>query len=315
MKILITGGTGSLGRALVKALLCVNPPERLVVLSRDEWKQHEMRREFGHPCMRYFIGDVRDRDRLYRAFEGIDIVIHAAAMKQVPTAEYNPFEAIKTNILGAQNVIDAAIDCRVGKIIALSSDKAVNPINLYGATKLCSDKLFVAANHYSGKHNTRFSVVRYGNVVGSRGSVIPLFKTQAVRGTLSITDKRMTRFWITLDKAADFVLECLERMNGGEIFIPKIPSMRIRDLAYAVCPDCKLEEVGIRPGEKLHEVMIPADEAIYARIFSDHYIIYPHWEELDSLPGYPCPDRFIYSSNNNIEWLSVPFLRSLLEDD
>lgn len=313
MKILITGGTGSLGKALVKALLHVNPPDRLVVLSRDEWKQHEMRREFKHPCMRYFIGDVRDRNRLYRAFDGIDIVIHAAAMKQVPTAEYNPFEAIKTNILGAQNVIDAAIDRKVKKIVALSSDKAVNPINLYGATKLCSDKLFVAANHYSGKHNTRFSVVRYGNVVGSRGSVIPLFKIQTARGTLSITDKRMTRFWITLDKAADFVLECLEHMNGGEIFIPKIPSMRIRDLAYALCPDCKLEEVGIRPGEKLHEVMIPTDEAIYAREFENHYVIYPHWEERD-LPGWPCPDRFIYSSNTNNDWLTVLTLRRMLKE-
>ena len=313
MKILITGGTGSLGRALVKTLLHANPPERLVVLSRDEWKQHEMMREFKHPCMRYFIGDVRDRARLYRAFDDIDIVIHAAAMKQVPTAEYNPFEAIKTNILGAQNVIDAAIDCKVKKIVALSSDKAVNPINLYGATKLCSDKLFVAANHYSGKHNTRFSVVRYGNVVGSRGSVIPLFKIQAVRGTLSITDKRMTRFWITLDRAADFVLGCLECMSGGEIFIPKIPSMRIRDLAYAICPDCKLEEVGIRPGEKLHEVMIPADEAKYAREFYNRYVIYPHWEKRD-LPGWPCPDRFIYSSNTNNDWLTVLSLKEMLKE-
>jgi len=313
MKILITGGTGSLGKRLVQTLLDTHPPERLVVFSRDEWKQHEMSRELDHPCMRYFIGNVRDRARLYRAFSGIDVVIHAAAMKQVPTAEYNPFEAIKTNILGAQNVIDATIDCKVKKIIALSSDKAVNPINLYGATKLCSDKLFIAANHYAGKHNTKFSVVRYGNVVGSRGSVIPFFQRQAVTGTLSITDKCMTRFWITLDQAVEFVIESLRRMNGGEVFIPKIPSMRIVDLAEAICPECKLKEVGIRPGEKLHEVMIPADEAIYTRGFDDHYIIYPHWEKCD-LPGWPCPDRFIYSSNTNNDWLTVSTLRRMLKE-
>ena len=315
MKILITGGTGSLGKRLIQTLLDTYPPERLVVFSRDEWKQHEMRSkpEFRHPCIRYFIGDVRDRNRLYRAFDDIDIVIHAAAMKQVPTAEYNPFEAIKTNILGAQNVIDAAINCKVKKIIALSSDKAVNPINLYGATKLCSDKLFVAANHYSGKRNTRFSVVRYGNVADSRGSVIPLFRGRVATGTIPITDKRMTRFWITLDRAVEFVIESLRHMNGGEVFIPKIPSMRIVDLAEAICPECKLEEVGIRPGEKLHEIMIPADEAIYTRGFDDHYVIYPHWEKCD-LPGWPCPDRFIYSSDTNNDWLTVPGLRRMLRE-
>lgn len=311
MNILITGGTGSFGKRFIQTLLETHPPERLVIFSRDEWKQHEMMAELRHPCLRYFIGNVRDRSRLYRAFDGIDVVIHAAAMKQVPTAEYNPFEAIKTNILGAQNVIDAAIDRQVKRIITLSSDKAVNPINLYGATKLCSDKLFVAANCYAGKHDTKFSVVRYGNVVGSRGSVIPFFQKRAATGTLSITDKRMTRFWITLDQAVEFVMEKLKCMNGGEVFVPKIPSMRIVDLAEAICPECELEEVGIRPGEKLHEVLIPADEAIQTGGFDDHYVIYPHWEKRD-LPGWPCPDRFIYSSDTNNDWLTVPGLRRML---
>ena len=236
-------------------LLENSPPRRLIIFSRDELKQHEMQQYFRHPCLRYFIGDVKDRDRLHRAMNGVDVVVHAAALKQVPACEYNPFEAVKTNILGAVNVIDAAIDCGVEKVIALSTDKAVAPVNVYGATKLCAEKLLVQGNSYSGSATTRFSCVRYGNVVGSRGSVIPLFLDQKSTGIINVTDKRMTRFWITLEQGVDFVLKCLDTMRGGEIFVPKIPSMNIMDLVEAVAPGCEVEHVGIQPGEKLHEIL------------------------------------------------------------
>jgi UDP-N-acetylglucosamine 4,6-dehydratase len=274
--------------------------------------------EERYPCVRYFIGDVRDRDRLYRAFDGVDIVVHAAALKQVPTAEYNPFETIKTNVLGAANVIDAAIDRNVKRVIALSTDKAANPINLYGATKLCSDKLFVAGNSYAGGRPTRFSVVRYGNVVGSRGSVIPFFLKMRATGKLPITDERMTRFWILLEQGVDFVLKGLERMEGGEIFVPKIPSMKIIDLAKAIAPECKLEIVGIRPGEKLHEVMVPEDDARNTLEYEDYFAILPAYHEWDPKAyqgkngGRPCPDGFRYSSDTNTWWLSADELRQMI---
>ena len=258
--VLVTGGTGSFGKKFTEIVLRQYQPKKLIIFSRDELKQYEMCQQFPpleHPNLRFFIGDVRDKDRLSRAFDGVDIVVHAAALKQVPAAEYNPIEPIKTNIFGAANIIDVAIDRNVERVIALSTDKAANPINLYGATKLCSDKLFVAANNYSGYHGTRFSVVRYGNVVGSRGSVIPFFMRKRETGVLPVTDARMTRFWITLDQGVDFVLKCLARMHGGEVFVPKIPSMKIIDLAKAIAPECRIELVGIRPGEKLHEVMVP----------------------------------------------------------
>jgi UDP-N-acetylglucosamine 4,6-dehydratase len=272
---------------------------------------------FDHSCLRYFIGNVRDRDRLYRAFDGIDVVIHAAALKQVPTAEYNPFEAIKTNILGAKNVVDAAIDRDVNQVLALSSDKACNPINLYGATKLCAEKFFTAANHYTGRdHPTKFATARYGNVVGSRGSVIPFFLEKRKQGILSITDERMTRFWITLEQAVDLVLFALETMEGGEIFVPKIPSMRIINLAQAIGPNCALEFTGIRPGEKLHEVLITEDEACHTKEMGSYYVIhpmYPTWADKE-LKGRDCPDRFIYRSDNNTDWLTKEELKELIDD-
>jgi UDP-N-acetylglucosamine 4,6-dehydratase len=319
--VLITGGTGSFGRRLVATVLREFSPKKLVVFSRDELKQYEMSQDFSsdqYPCMRYFIGDVRDRERLYRALEGVDIVVHAAALKQVPTAEYNPFEAIKTNVIGAANIVDAAIDRGVKRVIALSTDKAANPINLYGATKLCSDKLFVAANAYSGSgHPTRFSVVRYGNVVGSRGSVIPLFMKMRDRGVISITDARMTRFWITLDQGVEFVLKCLERMQGGEIFVPKIPSMNIMDLAAAIAPGCTHEVVGIRAGEKLHEVMVPKDEAPNTVEYDDYYVIqpsHPFWDKkryATTHGGQPVVSEFSYSSETNDRWLTVDEIRTM----
>jgi len=318
--ILITGGTGSFGKQLIKIVLSHYKPNKIIVFSRDELKQYEMRSEFSDNSgryIRYFIGDVRDKDRLYRAFDGVDIVIHAAALKQVPAAEYNPIEAIKTNIMGAINIIDVAIDCNVEKVIALSTDKAANPINLYGATKLCSDKLFVAANSYHGSHPTRFSVVRYGNVVGSRGSVIPFFFKMREAGKIPITDKRMTRFWITLEQGVQFVLQNLERMQGGEIFVPKIPSMNIMDLARAIAPDCEYEFVGIRPGEKLHEVMVPEDDARQALEFAGYFIIQPTYEFWQAKShrhngGQPCPDGFRYSSDTNAKWLSKEDLCKML---
>lgn len=319
--ILITGGTGSFGQKFVEMALSNCQPRRLIIYSRDELKQFEMRQRFNEeefPCMRYFLGDVRDRERLYRAFDGVDIVVHAAALKQVPAAEYNPLEAVKTNILGAANIIDAAIDRDVGQVIALSTDKAANPVNLYGATKLCSDKLFIAGNSYSGPGGTRFSVVRYGNVIGSRGSVIPLFLKQRKTGQLTITDKRMTRFLITLEQGVEFVLKSFERMQGGEIFVPKIPSMRMLDLATAVGPDCEIKVVGIRPGEKLHEVMVTEDDAFRTWEFPTYYSILPAQFKSQSenhprkTGGSRCPDGFRYSSDTNDRWLTKADLRDLL---
>lgn len=319
--VLVTGGTGSFGQRFVKRVLEGHQVQKLIVLSRDELKQFEMRRFFSeekYPPIRYFIGDVRDKERLYRAFEGVDVVIHAAALKQVPACEYNPLEAIKTNIMGAANVIDAAIDCGVNRVIALSTDKAANPINLYGATKLCSDKLFTAANSYAGTRSTRFSVVRYGNVMGSRGSVIPYFLAMREKGVLPITDPRMTRFWITLDEAVDFVLKSLARMKGGEVFVPKIPSMNIIDLARAICPECDTKTIGIRPGEKLHEVMVPEDDAHRTVEYANFFTILPSyqsWADVKPVAGEKgshCPEGFRYSSDNNSWWLSVEQLRTMI---
>lgn len=325
--ILVTGGTGSFGKAFVREALEKYRPKRLVVFSRDEQKQYEMAREFStekHPCLRYFIGNVRDPDRLVRAMYGIDTVVHAAAMKHVPIAEYNPFECIQTNVGGAENVINAAIDCGVEKVIALSTDKAANPINLYGATKLASDKCFIAANHLAGSRKTRFSVVRYGNVVGSRGSVVLHFKKLVDEGTrvLPITDMRMTRFWITLRRGVRFVLDQLAVMKGGELFVPKIKSMKLVELAHAIGPECELVETGIRPGEKLHEVLLPAEEARQTYEFSDHYTVHPvfewwkreqHTHEGDEL-GRQVPEEFEYASNTNEKWLSRAELHGMLSE-
>jgi len=312
--VLITGGTGSFGKQFVKTALA-SKLNRLAVFSRDELKQFEMSNDIKDPRLEFFVGDVRDKDRLYRALDGIDYVIHAAALKQIPSCEYNPFEAIKTNVIGAENIMEVAIDRGVRKVIALSSDKAVNPINLYGATKLCSDKIFVAGNSYTGKKTTKFSVVRYGNVVGSRGSVIPFFLQWKSLGILPITDVRMTRFWITLEKGVDFVIQGLEMMRGGEIFVPKIPSMKIVDLAQAIGPECKLDIVGIRPGEKLHEVMITEDDARYTYEYSKYFIIEPAfhwWRGNNNDGGNKVPEGFRYSSDLNTEWLSVEDLRRLV---
>ena len=315
--ILVTGGTGSFGKKLTEIILSRYKPHKYIIYSRDELKQYEMKYRFGeekYRSIRYFIGDVRDRDRLYRAFDGVDIVIHAAALKQVPTAEYNPFEAIKTNVLGAANIIDAAIDRGVGSVIALSTDKAANPINLYGATKLCSDKLFTAANNYVGGHGTRFSVVRYGNVVGSRGSVIPFFLEARKSGVLPITDTRMTRFWITLEQGVEFVLACLDRMKGGEVFIPKIPSMKIIDLAHAVAPDAKLEEIGMRPGEKLHEEMISADDSRRTVILENRYVVTPVVAEwgYHAPKGELMPEGHAYRSDTNDMWMSQADIKNFI---
>lgn len=314
--VLITGGTGSFGREFTSLLLQEYRPKKVIIFSRDEMKQFAMKSSgFDSRQIRYFIGDVRDRDRLFRAFYDVDIVVHAAAMKQVPTAEYNPFETIKTNVLGAANVIDAAIDCGVERVIALSTDKAANPINLYGASKLCSDKLFIAGNTYSGGRKTRMSVVRYGNVVGSRGSVIPLFLEQRKRGVLTITDPRMTRFWITLEHGARFAARCLEEMQGGEIFVPRVPSMRICDLARLIGPECEIEATGIRPGEKLHEVMIPRDEARHALALRDCFVIQPDstwWDRESWKTGKPCDEDFEYASNTNSEWLSYEAMQAMI---
>lgn len=320
--ILITGGTGSFGKECTKTLLTQYKPKKVIIFSRDELKQFEMAQEFSdtqYPAIRYFIGDVRDKERLHRAFDGVDIVIHAAAMKQVPAAEYNPFEAVKTNILGAQNIIDTAIDQGVGRVLALSTDKACNPVNLYGATKLCSDKLFVAGNAYGSRAGTKFSVVRYGNVMGSRGSVIPFFKQIMENGcgTLPITDPRMTRFWITLESGIAFVLNCIERMVG-EIFIPKLPSMNIMDLAKAVCPHGETKVVGIRPGEKIHEVMVSLDDARNTVEGDDHYVIKPsqfYNDKFDESAYTPVADDFEYDSGTNDHWLSIEELQSLLGMD
>lgn len=320
--VLITGGTGSFGQRFTEMVLKRYTPKRLIVFSRDELKQSQMHARFGedqYPSIRYFIGDVRDRDRLHRAFDGVDVVVHAAALKQVLAAEYNPIEAVKTNVLGAANVIDAAIDRGVTKVIALSTDKAASPIGLYGATKLCSDKLFVAANSYSGTHRTRFSVVRYGNVLGSRGSVIPLFQQLRSTKKVPITDPRMTRFWITLDQGVEFVLNSLCRMSGGEIFVPKIPSMKLIDLARVICPDCDMEIVGRRPGEKLHELMVGEDDSPNTVEYDEYYAILPtfaYWNQ-DQKPqndgGRACPEGFRYSSDTNTRWLTVAELEHIID--
>ncbi|WP_342531951.1 UDP-N-acetylglucosamine 4,6-dehydratase (inverting) [Lysinibacillus sp. FSL R5-0849] len=314
--VLVTGGTGSFGKKFIGKALTLGV-KKIIVFSRDELKQYEMKQDFQDERIRFFIGDVRDKDRLYRAFDGVDIVIHAAAMKHVDACEYNPFEAVKTNIHGAQNIIEAAIDRGVEKVIALSTDKACSPVNLYGATKLASDKLFVAANAYVGEKKTRFAVVRYGNVVGSRGSVVPFFKKIKYTGKLPITDARMTRFWITLGQGVQFVLDNLERMYGGEIFVPKIPSMKVTDLAKAIGPECEIEVIGIRPGEKLHEAMIMEDDARHTLEFDDYYVIQPElaWFAKEQLNGGKAlSDGFAYTSDNNTEWLTIEQLKDLVEE-
>jgi UDP-N-acetylglucosamine 4,6-dehydratase/5-epimerase len=310
--VLITGGTGSFGKKCTEIILKKYQPKRLIIFSRDELKQFEMAQQFPdttHPCIRFFIGDVRDKERMYRAFHNVDYVIHAAALKQVPAAEYNPFEAVKTNILGAQNVINVAIDQGVKRVIALSTDKAANPINLYGATKLCSDKLFIAGNSYVGHDSTIFSVVRYGNVAGSRGSVIPFFLKCRENGLLPITDPRMTRFWITLEQGVSFVLNCLQNMVGGELFVPKLPSMNILDLATVIAPDCKTEIIGIRPGEKLHEIMIAKDDARRTLEYDTHYLIQPDfhfWKRrYNNNGGKQVQEEFEYNSGTN-PWILKP---------
>ena len=305
--ILITGGTGSFGKKCTEIILKRYKPKKLIIFSRDELKQFEMAQVFSpekYDCMRYFLGDVRDKERLQRAFHGVDIVIHAAALKQVPAAEYNPTEVIKTNIYGSQNIVNVAADRGVKKVIALSTDKAANPVNLYGATKLCSDKLFIAANAFVSGDESRFSVVRYGNVIGSRGSVIPFFLEKKKQGVLPITDPRMTRFWITLEQSVEFVLKSLEIMVGGELFVPKIPSMKITDLAKAICPECKTEIVGIRPGEKLHEIMVPKDDAYNTVEFKDYYVIKSPFRNFERRfnGGNLVPEDFEYNSGTN-QWL------------
>lgn len=319
--ILITGGTGSFGKKCTETILSRYKPRKLIIFSRDELKQFEMAQKFPDTKdspIRYFLGDVRDAERLQRAFHQVDYVIHAAALKQVPAAEYNPFEAVKTNIIGAQNIINAAIDQKVSKVIALSTDKAANPINLYGATKLCSDKLFIAGNVYVGEEHATFSVVRYGNVVGSRGSVIPFFRKEKEKGVLPITDTRMTRFWITLDQSVEFVLSCLENMVGGELFIPKLPSMNIMDLAKAIAPECKTKIVGIRPGEKLHEVMIPAEDSRKTLEFEKHYLLMPEFDffakRFDVTKGKPVEDGFEYSSDANTVWLNPEQIKEMINN-
>lgn len=314
-RILLTGGTGSFGKHFCKVMIEKYHPKVIRIYSRDELKQFEMRQKFGDVCLRYFIGDVRDMGRLRRAMERVDIVIHAAALKQVPACEYNPIEAVKTNIYGAQNVIDAAIDARVKKVVALSTDKAVNPVNLYGATKLCAEKLFVQGNAYSGGRAPRFACVRYGNVIGSRGSVIPLFLKQKENGKITITDERMTRFWITLDQAVELVVSALVHMQGGEIFVPRIPSMKIVDLARAVASECTIEEVGIRPGEKLHEVLVTEEEGRNAVSYNGIYVIMPQlswWKRENYRSGKKLPDGFHYTSKENDHWMGVEDLRNIV---
>ena len=318
--ILITGGTGSFGKKCTEIILKKYKPKKLIIFSRDELKQFEMAQLFSpdkYPCMRYFIGDVRDAERIHRAFHGVDYVIHAAALKQVPSCEYNPFEAIKTNVMGAENIISVAIDQKVKKVIALSTDKAANPINLYGATKLCSDKLFIAGNSYVGREHTSFSVVRYGNVVGSRGSVIPFFMEKKGKGVLPITDPRMTRFWITLDHGVNFVLDCLKRMVGGELFVPKLPSMNIMDLAQAIAPNCRTEIVGIRPGEKIHEALITRDDARKTLEYKNYYVIQPDLvffkKRFNTKDGKAVPENFEYSSGANPWCLSAKELGEMIK--
>jgi UDP-N-acetylglucosamine 4,6-dehydratase len=317
LTVLVTGGTGSFGKKFTQIMLAEFNPKKLIIFSRDELKQHEMRMNgFDHPNIRYFIGDVRDADRLRRAMDGVDIVVHAAALKQVPACEYNPIEAVMTNVIGGRNIIDAALDTTVTKVLALSTDKAVNPINMYGATKLCAEKLFVQGNAYSRPGRTRFSCVRYGNVVGSRGSVVPVFLEQSRNGRITITDPRMTRFWITLEQGVRFVIKCIEIMQGGEVFVPKIPSMNLMDLAQVIAPDSDIDYIGIRPGEKLHEVLISQDEARQTIELEDMYLVkptHPWWSDATMSKGNPLPDGFIYSSDSNERWLLKDELKTLIE--
>lgn len=316
--VLLTGGTGSFGKKFTEVMLKDYHPKKMIIYSRDELKQHEMRISgFNHPSLRYFIGDVRDKDRLYRAMRGVDVVVHAAALKQVPACEYNPLEAVKTNINGASNIIDAAIDTGVKKVLALSTDKAVNPVNLYGATKLVAEKLFVQANAYAGAGGTRFSCVRYGNVIGSRGSVIPLFKEQCKTGAITLTDDRMTRFWLTLEQGVKFVISNIARMCGGEVFVPKIPSTRITDLVELLAPDCEIKSIGIRPGEKLHEMLVSRDESRYTLEFEDMYLIqpaHPWWEQPIYEGAKPMIEGEKFSSDRNNWWLSPEEITQLIED-
>jgi UDP-N-acetylglucosamine 4,6-dehydratase len=325
--VLVTGGTGSFGRAFIKRLLVEDQCKKAIIFSRDEWKQWEIKESdpiYRHPKIRYFLGDVRDVNRLNRAFFEVDYVVHAAALKQVPAAEYNPSEFVKTNVMGAMNIIDAAISSGVEKVVALSTDKAVNPINLYGATKLCSDKLFCAANSYVGpRSKPQFSVVRYGNVLGSRGSILPHWQTLLAKGDkeLPITDVRMTRFWITLDQSVDLVMQCFGEMRSGEIFVPKIPSMKITDLAHAIAPNIPLKTIGIRPGEKLNEMLMSSDEARHALEFDSYFLILPEYiienenllaKFIGNRDGKRLPESFSYSSDNNPKWLDAEALRKLL---
>jgi UDP-N-acetylglucosamine 4,6-dehydratase len=315
--VLVTGGTGSFGKRLIKVMLNEYHPAKIIVYSRDELKQHEMRiAGYDDPSLRYFIGDIRDQQRLCRAFAGVDVVIHAAALKQVPACEYNPMEAIKTNIMGSSNVIDAAIDTGVKRVVALSTDKAVNPVNLYGATKLAEEKLIVQSNAYAGGKDARFCCVRYGNVVGSRGSVVPVFLKQRESGRVTVTDDRMTRFWISLDQGVRFVIQAAENMHGGEVFVPKIPSMTVIDLAKAIAPKAKIEIVGIRPGEKLHEVLISDDEARQTVELPNMFVVQPaealwfghDWES----QGKQLPDGFKFASNTNDNWLNVEQISEII---
>jgi UDP-N-acetylglucosamine 4,6-dehydratase len=315
--VLITGGTGSFGKKFVEVMLREVEPAKLIIFSRDELKQHEMRTSgFDHPSLRYFIGDVRDEGRLRRAMNGVHIVVHAAALKQVPACEYNPNEAILTNIIGGRNVIEAALDNGIERVMALSTDKAVNPVNLYGATKLAAEKLFVQSNAYAGGKGTRFACVRYGNVVGSRGSVVPVFVQQRTSGTLTITDERMTRFWLSLEQGVRFTIDCVEGMQGGEVFVPKIPSMKVVDLAQAMAPNCTIQRIGIRPGEKLHEVLVSEDEARHTVELPDRYVVQPP-EDLWfghtwSRQGTRLPEGFTYASDKNDRWLNVNEIRELV---
>ena len=314
--VLVTGGTGSFGSRFVERMVSTYHPRRLVVFSRDELKQSQLAARVQDPSLRFFIGDVRDRDRLQRAMHGIDLVIHAAALKQVPACEYNPFEAVKTNVLGANNVIEAAIDQGVERVVALSTDKAVNPVNVYGATKLCAEKMFVQGNSYAGGLKTRMAVVRYGNVVGSRGSVIPLFLDQRDGGELTITDERMTRFWLTLDEGVDFVVRAVERMQGGEIFVPKIPSMRVIDLARAIAPDASLRVVGVRPGEKLHEVLLSSDESRHSVDVDGMYVVQPvyaGWSYATPAGAKALPADFAFTSDANTAWCSAEELKRMVQ--
>lgn len=314
--VLITGGSGSFGNKFVEILLKEHEPKTIRIFSRGEKKQLDMQQRFNDDRLRFFIGDVRDISRLHRAMYDVDILIHAAALKQVPACEYNPIEAIRTNIDGAVNVIDAALDSQVKKVMAISTDKAVYPANLYGATKMTAEKLFVQANSYAGKQDTRFSCVRYGNVIGSRGSVIPLFLEQKKKGVLTITSDKMTRFWITLDQGVKFVINCVGKINGGEIFIPKIPSMKLLDLAEAIAPNAKKEIIGIRPGEKIHETLMTCDESRHSKEFDDMFVIepeHPFWDESKFVDGKIIPEGFSYSSDNNSEWLSQRELKHIIE--